>query len=45
MATWETTNIPNLLKNAASGRYYGRFTVSGKQKWVNLRTDIWSIEI
>ena len=43
MATWETTNIPNLLKNAASGRYYGRFTVSGKQKWVNLKTDVWSI--
>ena len=41
--TWETTNIPNLIKNAASGRYYGRFTVSGKQKWVNLRTDVWSI--
>ncbi len=36
--TWETTNIPNLIKNAASGRYYGRFTVSGKQKWVNLLT-------
>src|SRR5688572_3255953 len=36
---WVTTREPNLLKNDASGRFYGRFNVSGKQKWVNLDTD------
>ncbi len=41
--TWETTREPNLLRNCASGRYYGRFTVSGKQKWLNLKTDVWSV--
>jgi len=41
--TWETTREPNLLRNTASGRYYGRFTLSGKQKWVNLETDVWTV--
>jgi hypothetical protein len=41
--TWLSTNIPNLLKNAASGRYYGRSTISGKQKSVNLKTGVWSV--
>jgi len=40
---WATTGTPNLLKNLSSGRYYGRFTVSGKQNWVNLDTDIASV--
>jgi integrase len=40
---WETTKEPNLLRNLSSGRYYGRFKVTGKQKWVNLDTDIWSV--
>jgi integrase len=40
---WETTREPNLLRNTASGRYYGRFTLSGKQKWVNLETDVWTV--
>jgi integrase len=40
---WATTREPNLLKNLPSGRFYGRFTLSGKQKWVNLDTDIWSV--
>jgi integrase len=40
---WVTTREPNLLKNAASGRFYGRFNVSGKQKWVNLDTDKFSV--
>jgi hypothetical protein len=34
-----TTRARNLLKNDASGRFYGRFNVSGKQKWVELDTD------
>jgi integrase len=41
--TWETTRESNLLRNTASGRYYGRFTFAGKQKWVNLETDVWSV--
>src|ERR1700690_3859218 len=41
--TWETTREPNLLRNTASGRYYGRFTLAGKQKWVNLETDVWTV--
>jgi integrase len=41
--TWETTREPNLLRNAGSGRYYGRFTLAGKQKWVNLETDVWTV--
>ena len=40
---WDTTREPNLLRNTASGRYYGRFTLSGKQKWVNLETDVWTV--
>ncbi|MEN9635247.1 MAG: hypothetical protein RL077_3651 [Verrucomicrobiota bacterium] len=40
---WETTREPNLLRNRASGRYYGRFTISGKQKWLNLDTDVWTV--
>jgi hypothetical protein len=32
-----------LLKNLLSGRYYGRFTISGKQKWSTLSTPIASI--
>jgi len=43
LPTWETTREPNLLRNRASGRYYGRFTVSGKQKWFNLNTDVWTV--
>jgi len=35
-----TTREPNLLKNLPNGRYYGRFTNAGKQKWVNLDSDI-----
>ena len=23
--------------------YYGRFTLSGKQKWVNLEIDVWTV--
>ena len=41
--TWETTRESNLLRNSASGRYYGRFTLAGKQKWVNLETDVWTV--
>ena len=37
----------HLLRNGASGRYYARwsFTVNGKEKqrWVNLKTDVFSV--
>ena len=36
---WETTKEPNVLRNSASGRYYARYTIAGKQKWTNLKTD------
>jgi integrase len=36
---WLKTSIQHLLKNRASGRYYGRFTIAGKQKWVCLKTN------
>lgn len=32
-----------MLRNSASGNYYGRFTLSGKQKWVNLETNVWTV--
>lgn len=41
--TWDTTREPNLLRNTVSGRYYGRFTLAGKQKWINLETDVWTV--
>ena len=40
---WETTREQNLLRNRASGRYYARFKVSGKPKWISLKTDVWSV--
>ncbi|MDQ5977449.1 MAG: hypothetical protein QG602_421 [Verrucomicrobiota bacterium] len=42
-SVWAKTSIPNLLKNAQSGRYYGRFTVSGKEKWVSLKTESFKV--
>ena len=40
---WEKTQVQCLLRNRHSGRYYGRFKVSGKQKWVALDTDVFSV--
>ena len=37
---WERTSVQNLLRNRPSGQYYGRFTISGKQKWYALGTDV-----
>ena len=39
MNVWRKTGIQNLLRNAQSGRYYARFTIAGKLKWVSLKTD------
>ena len=43
MKPWETTKERNLLRNLPSETCYGRFTISGKQKWVNLDADIRSV--
>src|ERR1700722_5290160 len=33
--SWERTQVQCLLHNRHNGLYYGRFKVSGKQKWFN----------
>ena len=43
LKTWQPTREPNLLRNTASGRYYCRFTIAGKQKWTNLKTNVWTV--
>ena len=35
---WETTDTARLIRHKHSRKYYGRFTLNGKQKWVNLDT-------
>jgi len=40
---WEKTSVQCLLRHSRNGRYYGRFKVSGKQKWVALETDVFSV--
>ena len=40
---WETTNVTNLLRNRQSGTYYARVKVNGKQKWVSLKTKVFSV--
>lgn len=37
---WERTNVTNLLRNRASGKYYARVKVNGKQKWRSLDTTV-----
>ncbi len=41
--TWQRTSVQNLLRNRQSGHYYGRFTITGKQKWYALDTDVLSV--
>ena len=41
--TWERTPVQNLLRNGESGRYFGRWTVAGKQIWRTLNTDVFSV--
>ena len=38
--TWERTAVQNLLRNQSSRKYYGRWKIAGKQKWVPLDTDV-----
>jgi len=40
---WEITDTACLLRNKHSRKYYGRFTLWGKQKWVNLKTDVLTV--
>jgi len=42
-SVWERTNVQCLLRNQQSGQYYGRFTIRGKQKWIRLETDVYSV--
>jgi integrase len=41
--TWQRTKVQYLLKNTDSGRFYGRWTVSGKQIWRSLDTDVFTV--
>lgn len=41
--TWERTSVQNLLRNRSSGKYFGRWTVSGKQIWRKLNTDVFTV--
>jgi integrase len=41
--TWERTSVQSLLRNRSSGNYYGRWKVSGKQIWVRLGTNVFSV--
>jgi hypothetical protein len=41
--TWERTSVQNLVRKRQSGHYYGRFTISRKQKWHALDTDLLSV--
>lgn len=41
--SWERTPVQGLLRNAKSGHYYGRWKLGGKQKWVSLKTDVFSV--
>jgi integrase len=40
---WEHTQVKCLLRHKQSRRYYGRFKVNGKQKWIALGTDVYSV--
>ncbi len=40
---WETTDTACLLRHKHSRKYYGRFTLRGKQKWINLDTNVLTV--
>jgi hypothetical protein len=40
---WERTNTANLWKLAASGGYYARVKVNGREKWKSLKTKLASV--
>jgi hypothetical protein len=39
---WEATDTACLLRPKHSRKYYGRFTVNGKQKWIDPDTSVMS---
>lgn len=40
---WQRTSVQNLLRNRRSGQYYARYTISSKQKWFTLNTNVLSV--
>ena len=43
LTTWQRTKVQYMLRNRSSGKYYGRWKVAGKQIWVNLETDVFTV--
>jgi integrase len=41
MSTWRKTKVANLLRHRG-GRYYGRFHIGGKAKFIALKTDVFA---
>ncbi len=41
--TWQRTKVQYMLRNRSSGKFYARWKVAGKQIWVNLETDVFSV--
>ncbi|MSU46650.1 MAG: hypothetical protein EXS42_05890 [Lacunisphaera sp.] len=41
--SWQRTQVQGLLRNRTSGIYYGRWILSGKQKWKSLKTDVFTV--
>jgi integrase len=39
---WQASKLANLLRHR-NGKYYARFTVAGKAKWVALHTDVFEV--
>jgi integrase len=39
VSQWEFTDVQNLVRHRKSGRFYGRFRVAGKRKFIALQTD------
>jgi len=40
---WERTSVQNLLRHGKSGKFYGRWTIGGKQKWKSLKTEVFTV--
>ncbi len=40
---WEGTRVTNLVRNSASGNYYARVKVNGKNKWRALKTKVFTV--
>jgi hypothetical protein len=40
---WQRTSVQNLLRHGRSGRYFGRWTVAGKQIWRKLDTNVFTV--